>query len=82
MQSKESGPSFQPVRPTARRENPALVCPWKRLLVITGVEIQNSGARRQESALPPAAKTAGLIEQENLKNRMTKDGIAALYLFK
>jgi hypothetical protein len=41
--------------------------------VIAGVETQNSGARRQESALPPAAKTAGLIEQENLKNRISND---------
>jgi hypothetical protein len=47
--SKESWPSFLPVGPTARREDQALVGPWKGLLTIVGVETQNSEARSQES---------------------------------
>jgi len=45
---------------------------------------ENEGYRFQVSGFSPDAgqKKTDLIEKETLKNRMTKGGIAALYLFR
>jgi len=50
-----------------------LNCPWIGFLAIAGVEAQNPETGSQVSAQPLAKKTAGLIEKETLKNRITND---------
>jgi len=55
--NKESWPSFWPVGPTARREDQALVGPWKGLFTIAGVETQKSEGRSQNRMMSLRAYT-------------------------